>query len=64
MFAPSAYRSLSTSGFRRSDKAMEWLEKAFAMHDPGVLQLKVKPAYDPLRSDPRFVRLLQKIGVQ
>jgi hypothetical protein len=41
---------------------MEWLKKAFAMHDPGVLQLKVKPAYDPLRSDPRFVRSFRKLA--
>jgi tetratricopeptide (TPR) repeat protein len=49
---------------RQNDKAMEWLEKAFEMHDPVMLQLKVEPAYDPLRSDPRFVRLLQKVGLQ
>jgi TolB-like protein/DNA-binding winged helix-turn-helix (wHTH) protein len=48
----------------RNDKAMEWLEKSFEMHDPVVLQLKVEPAYDPLRGDPRFVRLLHKIGLQ
>jgi hypothetical protein len=48
----------------QNDKAMEWLEKALAMHDPVILQLKVEPAYDPLRADPRFVRLLQKVGLQ
>lgn len=49
---------------RQYDKAMEWLEKAFVMHDPVMLQLKIEPAYDPLRNDPRFVRLLQKVGLQ
>ena len=49
---------------RQYDKAMDWLEKAFVMHDPLMLQLKVEPAYDPLRSNPRFVRLLEKVGLQ
>jgi len=32
-------------------KALEWLETAYRMHDPGLLALKVEPMLDPLRQE-------------
>jgi DNA-binding winged helix-turn-helix (wHTH) protein/tetratricopeptide (TPR) repeat protein len=43
------------------DRAFEWLDRAVAARDGYALQLKVSPLYDPLRSDPRFAELLQRI---
>jgi tetratricopeptide (TPR) repeat protein len=34
--------------------ALEWLEKAFRLHDDGLLGLKTDPLLDPLRKEPRF----------
>jgi tetratricopeptide (TPR) repeat protein len=43
------------------DEAMNWLEKGYAERfNPGVL---IRPAFDPLRSDPRFRNLVQRIGL-
>jgi len=43
------------------DRAMLWLNKALqARFNPSVL---LRPVYDPLRSDPRFQELLQRIGL-
>jgi len=43
-----------------SDKALDWLEKGYAVHDPYVFfWIAVSPAYDPLRSNPRFQKLLE-----
>jgi tetratricopeptide (TPR) repeat protein len=45
------------------DQAMAWLEKAREQHSNGLTALKVEPAYDPLRTDPRFQNLLQRVGL-
>ena len=45
------------------DQAFEWLEKAFKDHDYLMIYLKVAPNLDPLRSDPRFIDLLRRMGL-
>ena len=35
-------------------KALEWLETALRLRDPGLVQLKTDPLMDPLRQEPRF----------
>src|SRR5580698_1655472 len=48
-------------GLDQKDQAMVWLEKAYAERlNPGVL---MRPAFDPLRADPRFQGLLHRIGL-
>jgi len=44
-----------------ADSAMTWLERGFAIRDPGLVYLKTDKAFDPLRNDPRFQELLVKI---
>jgi TolB-like protein/DNA-binding winged helix-turn-helix (wHTH) protein/Flp pilus assembly protein TadD len=48
-------------GLDQKDQALSWLEKAFEERfSPWVL---MRPAFDPLRSDPRFQDLLHRIGL-
>jgi len=48
-------------GLGEKDQAMRWLETAYAEHfNPSIL---VRPAFDPLRSDPRFQNLVHRIGL-
>jgi serine/threonine protein kinase len=43
------------------DKAFEWLEKCYNERT-GLIFLKVNPALNPLRSDPRYTNLLKRVG--
>jgi len=43
-------------------KALEWLETAYRVHDPGLVELKVDPALDPLRQEPRFQEIVRKLN--
>ena len=44
------------------DDALVCLEKAFKQHRWEMVQLKVRPVWDPLRSDPRFQDLLRRMN--
>ncbi len=43
------------------DQAFVWFEKAYADHSNVLTSLKVNPAFDPLRSDPRFQDLMRRV---
>ena len=42
------------------DSAMAWLERLYAERGAWIRSLKVRPIWDPLRSDPRFQDLLRR----
>ncbi len=46
-----------------TDEAFQWLEKAYQVHDGELFNLKVEPQFDRLRGDPRFAKLLQRMGL-
>src|ERR1017187_10213865 len=56
------YFALVYVGLGQPNKALDWLEKAFADRSNGLVFLKVDPALDDLRSNPRFVALQQKLN--
>jgi serine/threonine-protein kinase len=43
------------------DQALNWVETAYRVHDPGLLQLKVDFLMDPIRREPRFASILAKM---
>src|SRR5712691_5851105 len=43
-------------------EALDWLERAVDEHTPWLPELKIDPMWDAVRSQPRFVALLKKIG--
>ena len=45
-----------------NDAALALLEKAYESRSTVLTSLKVNPDYDPLRTDPRFVELMRRIG--
>ena len=44
--------------------ALDWLERAYAERNPGIIYLQREPALVPLRAHPRFVRIVRamKLG--
>jgi serine/threonine-protein kinase len=45
------------------DAAFEWLNRGIDEREPQMLHLPAKPIYDPLRADPRFSSLLQRMNL-
>jgi TolB-like protein/Tfp pilus assembly protein PilF len=45
------------------EQAFASLERAYAVHDLQLQYLGVDPAFDPLRSDPRFGNLMHRVGL-
>ena len=52
------------TGLGDKDRAFEWLEKCIAERTPLVYRLKVRPMFDPLRSDPRYPELLRRMNLE
>ena len=51
-------------GLGEKDKAIVLLEKSYDDRSIGSLEIKMDPAFDPLRSDPRFNDLLRRMNLQ
>jgi TolB-like protein/DNA-binding winged helix-turn-helix (wHTH) protein/Tfp pilus assembly protein PilF len=43
------------------DEAFEWLDRAYAQHDGGLILIKIDPLLKNLHGDPRFAALLKRI---
>ena len=62
-YAPPAALALVFSGLGEKDQALAWLERANEERDPWITSLKVEPMFDSLRSDPRFLDLMRRVGL-
>ena len=47
----------------QTDKAFEWLDRAYAQRDPGLMSTKVEPLLNSLHNDPRFAAFLKKLNL-
>jgi tetratricopeptide (TPR) repeat protein len=47
-----------------NDQGFKWLDKAYEDLDSRLWNIKVNPAYDSVRSDPRFKAILEKMGLE
>jgi serine/threonine protein kinase/Tfp pilus assembly protein PilF len=66
LVSEQVYRGLALvyAALGENDSAFAWLEKSYQRREESILSLKVDPKVDRLRSDPRFIALLKRIGVE
>ena len=50
-------------GLGDRERSLDGLERAYDASEPWLAFLKMDKIYDPLRSDPRFIQLLRKVGL-
>ena len=60
---PAYSMALIHIGLGERDSALAWLERSYEERSTYMIYAKVDPLLDPVRSDPRFARLLQKMGL-
>lgn len=62
-YIPPSHFAMVHSALGEKDEAIAWLEKGYEERDPAMSSLKIDPIWDSLRSDPRFVALLERLGL-
>jgi hypothetical protein len=51
-------------GLGDADAALDALERAAAIRIPAINSIKIDPRYAPLANEPRFVAVLERIGLR
>jgi TolB-like protein/Flp pilus assembly protein TadD len=62
-YVASSHFALVHAGLDARDRMFEWLEKACQEHDSMLLYTLTSPLLAPMRSDPRFVDLVRRVGL-
>jgi len=62
-YVAPASLSYITAGLGRTDEAFEWLDRAYEERDATLNWVSIIPHLDPLRDDPRFTVLLERMGL-
>ena len=57
------YIAIIYAGLHDNSQALDWLEKAYSDRSNAIIFLKVDPALDGLRSEPRFQDLLRRLAL-
>jgi tetratricopeptide (TPR) repeat protein len=59
-----AYQIAQVYAFRNQpDEAVEWLDRAYAQRDSGLIETKVDPLLKSLHNDPRYAAFLKKLNL-
>jgi tetratricopeptide (TPR) repeat protein len=62
-YYPAFTIAMAHVGLGNDERALEWLERAADEGSMGFYMPSVEPAWDPLRGQPRFQRLLHRLGL-
>ena len=61
---PPFHIAMAYAGLGEVDEAFRWLERGFEQRGSFMDGVKVTPAFEPLHGDPRWARLLQRMGLK
>jgi tetratricopeptide (TPR) repeat protein len=62
--ASNQYQIAAVYAFRnQSDEAFEWLDRAYAQRNSGLIETKVDPLLKNLHHDPRYAAFLKKLNL-
>ena len=59
-YVPPYAMAIVHAGLDHPEQAMEWLDRSLVSHDIHLAFLTIDPKWDALRSDPRFISVLQR----
>lgn len=62
-YVPAGAFAQAYMGFGDKDQELAWLEKAYAEQSNLLQWIKVEPTFDALRNDPRFIDLVNRVGL-
>jgi TolB-like protein/DNA-binding winged helix-turn-helix (wHTH) protein/Tfp pilus assembly protein PilF len=62
-YVPALYFAFIYGSLGETDRAFEWVKKACDERSEYLVNLKVDPSLDDIRSDPRFPALLRRVGL-
>ncbi len=62
-YVDSFLQAIIYVGLGDEERAFEWLQKSYEERSHWLVFLKVDPKLDPLRSDPRYQKLIQFVGL-
>jgi TolB-like protein/DNA-binding winged helix-turn-helix (wHTH) protein/Flp pilus assembly protein TadD len=62
-YFPGYQTALIHIGLGENDEAFALIEKSYKERYPAMIHVNVEPRLDPIRSDPRFKALVQRIGL-
>lgn len=60
-YVPSTCFARVHSGLGEAERALDWLEKGCEQRELPMAMLKVHPVYDPLRDEPRFQAVIERM---
>ena len=60
--ASSGFLAAAFASIGDRPRALDEIDRSIALHDPQVVDFKIDPLLDPLRSEPRFRQVMQRLA--
>lgn len=61
-YLPAYWIAVAYVGMGDAPRALDWLERGYAQGDGWLLNVNTDPVFEPLHGEPRFRRLIEKMG--